>query len=85
VAHLAKAANGNRLRHRKNAAYAWRQTVFFLSLMPSEKVIQFIDDNRSLAGLAGAAKEHGAVMFQGLIAAATGTGPMPAPFLGWAT
>ena len=32
--HLAKWTNGHRLRHRKNAAYAWRQTIFYLSPDP---------------------------------------------------
>ncbi len=46
TAHLRKEANGHRLRHRKNAALAWRQTVFYLSLATPETTARFIETNQ---------------------------------------
>lgn len=34
----------NRLRTAKNAAFAWRQMIFFLSLVPQDQVVKFVHD-----------------------------------------
>ena len=84
-AHLAKAANGHRLRHRKNAAFAWRQTVFYLSLAPREAVTRFIDAGRTAEGLAPSVADQVAAMVEGLAEAHRGRRPRTGPFLGWVT
>lgn len=49
--HLAKATGEKPLLHRKNAAYAWRQTVFYLALSPRDQVAVFVDDSSLFQGL----------------------------------
>lgn len=82
-AHLAKAANGHRLRHRKNAAFAWRQTVFYLSLASPGTIAEFIQSHRTIAGLSAEAEEQASAILEGLVEAADGHGPSAGPFLGW--
>ncbi|MCB0910181.1 MAG: hypothetical protein KDB60_01020 [Propionibacteriaceae bacterium] len=84
-AHLAKAANGHRLRHRKNAAFAWRQTVFYLSQGSSHTVAQFIENAQPNASGPGEVAEQAALMLRGLAEAQRGGPPTGGPFLGWVT
>lgn len=81
-AHLAKWANGHRLRHRKNAAFAWRQTIFYLSLASSGDVARFVEDNQDVA-VAGDAAFQASLIIQGLAEAVEGKQPSTGPFLGW--
>lgn len=82
-AHLAKWANGHRLRHRKNAALAWRQTLFYLSLASSATVTRFIESNQETTGLPEDAATQAAAVFEGLTDALEGNRPGAGPFLGW--
>ena len=82
-AHLAKWTNGHRLRHRKNAAYAWRQTIFYLSLASPASVTRFLGSNRTIAGLPESAATQASAIFCGLTEALEGNPPSADPFLGW--
>jgi hypothetical protein len=69
----------------KNAAYAWRQSLFFMSLAPSEAADSFMSEAENLsASRLGA--EITARLFAGLRIAANGGFPIKEgyrPFLGW--
>jgi hypothetical protein len=75
----------------KNAAYAWRQMVFFLSLLPEDGPVEFL--TRAEGHLAkqrpgfrdrfGPAVEGLRLVVAGGTLGATGAGPKP--FLGWTT
>lgn len=81
--HLAKTAGERGLHHRKNAAYAWRQTVFYLALCPLEQVTAFVDDEPLTHGLSPEVASQTKKILQGL-REVVGTGqPADAPFLGW--
>jgi hypothetical protein len=82
-AHLAKAANGHPLRHRKNAAFAWRQTLFYLSLASPATVNQFIENNQMARGLTKEVAGQAAAILQGLTETVHGLQPSAGPFLGW--
>ena len=73
------------MRHRKNAALAWRQTIFYLSLASSATVTQFIETNRKIGGLSDGAVQQAEAIFHGLIETAQGRQPSAGPFLGWVT
>lgn len=83
-AHLAKWANGHRLRHRKNAAFAWRQTLFYLSLASSDDVARFVESNQSV-GLAPEASVQASSVLRSLAEILEGRPPSAGPFLGWVT
>lgn len=83
LAHLSKAANGHRLRHRKNAAFAWRQTLFFLSQASPAEVAGFLDRNRTLGGLHPEVTTRAAELLEGLAEVADGRPLSSEPFLGW--
>ncbi|MDR1137967.1 MAG: hypothetical protein LBK91_06555 [Synergistaceae bacterium] len=75
----------NVLRLTKNAAYAWRQSLFFISLAPREAVDTFLSGSENLsASLLGT--EITAQLFTGLRIAANGGSPEKEgyrPFKGW--
>lgn len=81
--HLSKFANGRRLRHRKNAAIAWRQTLCFLSQVSPDEVARFLDEDATVTGLADDAAHHARAMIRGLRDASAGDTPRSGPFLGW--
>ncbi len=85
LAHLGKAANGHRLRHRKNAAFAWRQTLFYLSLATADEVTGFLAGSRSATGLHPDVADQAGILLDGLADAADGRPPAGGPFLGWVT
>lgn len=85
LAHLGKVANGHRLRHRKNAAFAWRQTLFYLSLATADEVADFLETNRPASGLHPEAAAQANLLLDGLADAAEGRPPAAGPFLGWIT
>lgn len=62
----------------KDAAYAWRQMLFFLSVAPGTEIVPFIDRAEAQYGHAEAMRE----LLGGLREAAVGSTPSR-PFLGW--
>jgi len=79
---------GARLRAVKNSAYAWRQMVFFLSLLPDGEVEAFLSwAGDRLAGQRTGFRERFQPALRGLSMAARGEPPRgDAPaFLGWTT
>ena len=80
--HLAKASGAKPLHHRKNAAFAWRQTVFFLSLSSQDDVSAFLAEGPP-PGTSEAVAEWGERIMAGLRAVAVGSDIVPDPFLGW--
>lgn len=75
------------LRSLKNAAYAWRQAVFYLSMMPDSEALLTISDARamSLRSRSVAGVVH-AGLLDDLEQARTATSPATwRPFYGWAT
>ena len=81
--HLAKTAGAKSLHHRKNAAYAWRQTVFYLALSPLEQVAAFVHDETLTHGLSTAATSQAEAILQGLQEVIETGAPADDPFLGW--
>jgi hypothetical protein len=81
--HLAKATGSKPLHHRKNAAYAWRQTIFYLSLSMPEQVNAFIRDAGLTRGLSEVSAAATKKLIFGLQEAADGQWPTGGPFLGW--
>lgn len=81
--HLAKAAGPKSLHHRKNAAHAWRQTVFYLSLSPIEQAAAFVDDETLAQGLSPGVRVTAEAILQGLREAIEAGEPGGGPFLGW--
>lgn len=73
-----------RLRHRKNAAYAWRAMVFYLSEMPpSELARAFTALEVVLQRVPKRAEQRLRPEFAALWAAARGDATETKPFLGW--
>lgn len=81
--HLAKTAEAKSLRHRKNAAQAWRQAVFYLALSPREQVAAFVDDETLTQGLSPEVTARAEAILQGLREAIEAGAPADGPFLGW--
>lgn len=81
-AHLSKAAGSKPLHHRKNAAFAWRQTVFYLSLSSTEEVDDFLAGALTL-GASPEIAEWCDRILDGLRAVVADSGTAPDPFLGW--
>lgn len=81
--HLAKTNGSKHLHHQKNAAYAWRQTVFYLALSPIEQVADFMDDPDVTRGLAPEATSKAETILQGLRETIEAGAPADGPFLGW--
>lgn len=81
--HLAKTTGENSLHHRKNAAYAWRQTVFYLALCPVDQVRDFLDSQRIVQGLPAEATEQAEAMLRGLRETINSGAPSQGPFVGW--
>lgn len=81
-AHLAKAADDGGLRHRKNAAYAWRQMIFFLSLATPDAAAAFVG-GAAIDRLPAAEAQRAAGLLEGLAQAVRGSSPSSGPFLGW--
>ena len=85
VAHLEKAANGRRLRHRKNAAFAWRQTLFYLSQATPAQVAGFVDSNRRSSGQHPVVAAQATRLLDDLAEVSAGRPLLTAPFTGWTT
>ncbi|WP_307280930.1 hypothetical protein [Arthrobacter sp. W4I7] len=81
--HLAKTAGAKNLRHRKNAAYAWRQAIFYLALSPLEQAAAFVDDETVTHGLGPAVTVQAEAIFKGLRETIEAGAPADGPFLGW--
>lgn len=81
--HLAKAAGAKNLHHRKNAAYAWRQTIFYLSLSSLEQTASFVHDETLAERLAPEIKIRAAAIVQGLRETLDDDAPANGPFLAW--
>lgn len=81
--HLAKATGPKSLHHRKNAAYAWRQTVVYLSLVPTEQAADFVCDQTLTKGLSRGVTAKAEVILQGLREALEADAPTEGPFLAW--
>jgi hypothetical protein len=64
----------------KDAAYAWRQAVFFLSLTPRDELSEHV---KALRGLPSAAQWPMTEVIDGLAAAAGDERLADSPFLGW--
>ncbi|CCH79838.1 conserved hypothetical protein [Nostocoides japonicum T1-X7] len=66
----------------KDAAYAWRQAVFFLSLIPGDALPSRVDDLRALPS---ASRRPMSDVIDGLASVVAGRGPRDGmrPFLGW--
>lgn len=81
-AHLSSTLGSKPLHHRKNAAFAWRQTVFFLSLAGREDVVVFLGGALT-QGLAPEIAAWCEQILDGLRDVATGGHAPQEPFLGW--
>ncbi|MCV9996235.1 hypothetical protein OIU93_18340 [Paeniglutamicibacter sp. ZC-3] len=81
--HLAKVTGAKHLHHQKNAAYGWRQTVFYLALCPVEQVAAFMDDQTLTQGLTPEATFKAESILQGLMETIETGAPAEGPFLGW--
>jgi hypothetical protein len=81
-AHLSKAAGSKPLHHRKNAAFAWRQAVFYLSLSSTDEVNEFLAGTLTL-GASSEVSEQCEQILDGLRAVVTESRTAPDPFLGW--
>lgn len=79
---LLAAAGPRGLRHRKNAAYAWRQTVFFLSIADRHDTEEFLRAARHVRE-AGPVQEQAEEILAGLADVMTGRRSSRPPFLGW--
>jgi hypothetical protein len=81
--HLIRTAGVKSLHHRKNAAHAWRQTVFYIALSPLEQAAAFVDDETLTQGLSPGATAQAEVILRGLRETITAGAPANGPFLGW--
>lgn len=81
-AHLSNARGSKPLHHRKNAAFAWRQALFFLALASPEEVVSFLAEPLT-RGLSPETAEWCELILNGLRDAVTGEEGPPQPFLGW--
>lgn len=83
-AHLARTTGAKPLHHRKNAAFAWRQTVFYLSLASRADVDHFLTDDTLTSGTSAAVADWCDKILDGLRDVDNSTTPAE-PFLGWTT
>jgi hypothetical protein len=81
--HLTRTAGMKNLRHRKNAAYAWRQTVFYIALSTLEQAAAFVDDETLTQGLSPGATAQAEAILLGLRETIATGAPANGPFLGW--
>lgn len=81
--HLTRTAGMKNLHHRKNAAYAWRQTVFYVALSTPEQAAAFVDDETLTQGLSPRAAARAAAILLGLRETIETGAPANGPFLGW--
>lgn len=83
--HLAKTSGSKPLHHRKNAAFAWRQTVFYLSLASRDELDEFLADASLRRGTSADVAIWCRQILGGLRASVDATAYEPDPFLGWTT
>ncbi|WP_146067443.1 hypothetical protein [Arthrobacter sp. SX1312] len=81
--HLSKTAGAKNLRHRKNAAIAWRQAIFYLSLSSDEQAADFAHDETLVEGLSPEITTWAEVIIRGLRETLETGAPADDPFLGW--
>lgn len=79
---LALARGPRGLRHRKKAAYAWRQAVFFLSMAGPDAVAAFVA-SAPVGGFPDGVFPRPRSLLDGLSAAAAGGRPPGGAFYGW--
>ncbi|WP_170144490.1 hypothetical protein [Citricoccus muralis] len=81
--HLAKMTGPHSLHHRKNAAYAWRQTLFYLALSSPQESAAFANDETLTHGLSSQVKLQAEALLSGLRVVIKTGAPPEHPFLGW--
>lgn len=81
--HLAKMTGPHSLHHRKNAAYAWRQTLFYLALSSPQEIAAFANDETLTHGLSSQVRLQAETLLSGLRVVIETGAPPEHPFLGW--
>lgn len=81
--HPAKTTGPHRLHHRKNAAYAWRQTLFYLALSAPQDIAAFANDETLTHGLSSQVRLQADALLGGLRDVVETGAPPEHPFLGW--